>query len=152
MVGQWNILFASCCLNFLTTRAQSGLELSSIKVIQWIIIKMGYSMYSKYVIVVCNAIEITKAPKMQCFYAARLKLDDRRCAKIIDFHLTNYEYWNGAGHEPADDEMTVVVVLWVVLHILDPQNSIDFEYELTHRAIRLSSLGVVVRVMPGRGR
>ena len=48
--------------------------------------------------------------------------------------------------------MTVVVVLWVALHILDPHNSIDFEYELTHRAIILSSLGVALRVMPERGR
>jgi hypothetical protein len=45
-----------------------------------------------------------------------------------------------------------VVVLWVALHILDPHNSIDFEYELTHRVSSLSSLGVVLRVMPDRGR
>ena len=71
--------------------------------------------------------------------------------KKIDFHLTNYENCNGAGHEPADDVMTVVVVLWVALHIVDPHNSIDFEYELTHRVSSLSSLGVVLRVMPERG-
>ena len=28
-------------------------------VIQWIIIKMGYNVYSKHVIVLCNAIEVT---------------------------------------------------------------------------------------------
>ena len=59
-----------------------------------------------------------------------------------DFHLTNYEYWNGA----------VVVVLWFAIHMLDTQNSIDFEYELAHRAIILSSLGVVLRGIPERGR
>ena len=47
--------------------------------------------------------------------------------------------------------MPVVVVLWVALHILDPHNSVDFEYELIYWASSLSSLGVVLRVMPERG-
>jgi hypothetical protein len=54
--------------------------------------------------------------------------------------------------ELVTNSPTVVVVLWFALHMLDTHNSIDFEYELIHRAIGLSSLGVVLRDIPERGR
>ena len=185
MVGQWNISLASCCLNSLTTRALSGLELSSIKIIlssngslsKWstACTLSTWSWYATPLRLHCHTCKSSlqlkrkhprelhrrhrmllypscSLPNMQCFYAAILKIEDRRCAKKIDFHLTNYEYWNGAGHEPTDDVMTVVVVLCVALHILDSHNSVDFEYKLIYWASSLSSLGVVLRVMPERGR
>ena len=113
------------------------------------------------------------------FYTTRIE----RGAKIINFRLTNefvlnYEYSNGEGNvtnfiEPADDLMTVAVVLSVaycacaahfnrLLTVLTDTRPPKFNpsrvrsdeanrFRLAHWAINLSSLGVVLRGLPDCG-
>ena len=113
MVGQWNISFASWYLNSLTTRALSGLELSSIKIIlssngslsKWstTCTLSTWAWYATPLRLHCQTCKSSlqlkgkhprelhrrhrtllypsrSLPNMQCFYAARLKRGDRRCA------------------------------------------------------------------------